>query len=568
LGTLGNDLTLKLGFDIQKFAGDLSKAQTTFASFSNKLEGAVKGFFAVETLRRVGSFALEVSKLAGEAQGVKEAFDRLPNSVNVMRELKEATHGTVSELDLMKRAVMASNFDISLKALPKLLEFATLRAKQTGQSIDYLVDSIVTGIGRKSKLILDNLGISAVQLTEALGGASAASSTIGEVADAVGKIASENLEKMGVLSENASTKIERLGASWTNLKVAIGDAANSTGVLGSILDGLTDRMDILASKNLSFWEKLAAVMGGATGMTAAQIKDMTENLRDLTEEQKLNASVTRQAQQAIETFGKNIKAIGEAYKQNVNYQKIMNEVTRMLNETETKKIENIRNEKNLTEQLNNLRGEATLAVGNERKAINRQIEAIEKEIEALQKLGIEKNKIDLASGPAAKQTWFGEGPMLNPDRKQTWFGEGPMFDEEGWQKMQDRLMQVRDTAAQVGETVGSAFGDMVTGAYNFAGAMAKMAASVIDSLERIVLANMIANSSKFGLPGILLAAAGFGAVKAIFNNIGKQNRTSSYSSGRGNNLMMQPTLEARVSGRDLKFVLKNQDTFDSRVKTT
>src|SRR5690606_14702252 len=99
------------------------------------------------------------------------------------------------ELNLMKRAVQGSNFDISLQSLPKLLEFAAVRAQQTGQSVDYLVDSIVTGIGRKSPLILDNLGISASQLREEMNGVSLASASVGEVAEAVGRIAGTNLEQ-------------------------------------------------------------------------------------------------------------------------------------------------------------------------------------------------------------------------------------------------------------------------------------------------------------------------------------------------------------------------------------
>ena len=48
--------------------------------------------------------------------------------------------------------------------LGSYLAFATKRAEETGQSVDYLVDSIIMGIGRKSPMILDNLGISIVDI--------------------------------------------------------------------------------------------------------------------------------------------------------------------------------------------------------------------------------------------------------------------------------------------------------------------------------------------------------------------------------------------------------------------
>ncbi len=566
MATRGNDLTLKLGFDIEKFSGDLRKAEASFSKFGKNLETGIKGFFAIETLKIVSGFAFEVSKLAGEAQGVKEAFDKLPQSVSLMNDLKKATGGTVSELELMKRSVMASNFDISLKALPQLLEFATLRAKQTGQSVDYLVDSIVTGIGRKSKLILDNLGISAVQLTEALGGASAASSTIGEVADAVGKIAAKNLETMGKLSENVSTKTERLSASWTNLKVSMGDAANGTGILGKAMDALTERMNLLASANLTFWDKFNVILGNSIAMNTARMKEADAELKKLNEDTALSASITRQAQQAIATFGNDLDKIKDAYKLNINFQKIMNEVNRLLIEDDKKKAELIRNEKNLTEELNNLREESSLAVGKERAAINKQIEAIEKEIQALRTLGVEKKKVALGSGPMLQEKVVGFGSGPKKKEESIWLGDGPVFDEEAWDKMHQKMEAVATTAARIGDAIGQGLGDAITGAGSFAQAMGQMAVSVVASLERIVLANMVASSSKFGLAGIIAAAAGFGVVKSLFGRIGNAGSMKSGFFGGGSGGRQR--LEAKVSGRDLKFVLTQQDTYDTRVKTT
>ena len=233
--------------NLAEFGKNLDKGHKDLKNFTSglqKIAGAVGIAFGTQ---QVAQFALEVAKLSGEAEAVRIAFERLPNSIKLMNELKAATGGTVSELELMKRAVQASNFEISLEALPRLLEFATLRAQQTGQSVDYLVDSIVTGIGRKSKLILDNLGISAVQLGEELKGASLEASSIGEVADAVGRIAEKNLSNMAGFAENAATKMQRLNASWENLKVVIGDAANSGGFLGSAVDTLTRFFDIFSS---------------------------------------------------------------------------------------------------------------------------------------------------------------------------------------------------------------------------------------------------------------------------------------------------------------------------------
>lgn len=265
---MSNAILAKMAVEISannaKFGAALSKSQRDLSGFTQSITRMAGALGAAFGVREIARFRLEVSKLAGQAEAVGIAFDRLPNSVRLMSELSKATGGTVSQLELMKRAVQASNFDISLEALPRLLEFATIRAQQTGQSVDYLVDSIVTGIGRKSKLILDNLGISAVQLDKALGGVSIAAADVGQVAEAVGKIASENLKNMAAFSENADVKIQRLSASWDDLKVAIGAAANNSDVLVTSLNVATKLLRVAAGDQLQ---------EGINNLMASSLKD-------------------------------------------------------------------------------------------------------------------------------------------------------------------------------------------------------------------------------------------------------------------------------------------------------
>lgn len=235
---------------LAKMAVEISANAANFTKSLNAVDGRLKSFSTglkdiagtvgiAFGISQVAGFAFEVAKLAGEAEGVRAAFERLPESEALMSRLKDATAGTVSELELMKRTVQATNFGISLESLPQLLEFAAVRAQQTGQSVDYLVDSIVTGIGRKSPLILDNLGISAVKLKEQMGGVALATADIGEVSAAVGRIASEELEKMGGFSENTATKIARLSAAWDNFKVVLGNIVTAGGILEGVLTNLT-----------------------------------------------------------------------------------------------------------------------------------------------------------------------------------------------------------------------------------------------------------------------------------------------------------------------------------------
>ena len=114
---------------------------------------------AGKALQKIKEFAAEGISMAESADGVIHAFHNL-DQPGLLDNLRRATKGTVSDIELMKAAVKAKDFRILLEDLGKYLSFAQFKAQQTGQSLDYMVDSIVTGLGRKSPMILDNLGLS------------------------------------------------------------------------------------------------------------------------------------------------------------------------------------------------------------------------------------------------------------------------------------------------------------------------------------------------------------------------------------------------------------------------
>lgn len=116
-------------------------------------------------ISKVRELASESLDLAISADGVIKAFNDL-NNPTILDDLRAATKGTVNDFELMKATVQAKDFRIPLEDLGKYLQFAQLKAQQTGQSVDYMTNSIITGLGRQSTQILDNLGISAAEIDE------------------------------------------------------------------------------------------------------------------------------------------------------------------------------------------------------------------------------------------------------------------------------------------------------------------------------------------------------------------------------------------------------------------
>lgn len=196
----------------------LNTAERATQKFSKDISGGLGSLNKAIGLLGVSFGAFEVAglikdsiSLAGVAEGVESAFYKIANRTDLSK-LRDSVKGTVSDLELMKRAVSAQNFGISVQQLGLLFEFASKRAQDTGQNVDYLVDSIVTGIGRKSPLILDNLGISAVQLKSKLKGISTEAASVGDVAKAVGEIAAESLSKTGGLLDTTTIKVAAVAA--------------------------------------------------------------------------------------------------------------------------------------------------------------------------------------------------------------------------------------------------------------------------------------------------------------------------------------------------------------------
>jgi len=216
------------------------KTSTNWTSALSGIGAAMAGAFSVAAMAQ---FSKESFTMASQLEGIKIAFDRIA-SQKTFEDLQEATKGTVSQLQLMKSTVQASNFQIPVEKLGKLFEFARRRAKETGESVDYLVNSIVTGIGRKSPLILDNLGISAVRLRTELKGVGVEAASVSDITEIVGRIAQEEMKKMGEEVKTSADEVKQLTAKIDDLKIAFGQRlvnaiGGSNGELSKLIGHLT-----------------------------------------------------------------------------------------------------------------------------------------------------------------------------------------------------------------------------------------------------------------------------------------------------------------------------------------
>ena len=213
---LGNSKKLSDSFSKsnQGFNKEVDKTKSNLSDLSGSLNNIAASVGVAFGISQLIEFGKETFKLAIQAEGVGNAFKRLNNPA-LLDDLRKATKGTVSDLELMKAAVNANNFKIPLEQMGKLLAFANSRARDTGQSVDYLVQSIITGIARKSLPILDNLGLNTKIISDEF-------QKTGDMAAAVGNIIDKEMGAAGQQILSDGEKVDILNARWENLKVTIG----------------------------------------------------------------------------------------------------------------------------------------------------------------------------------------------------------------------------------------------------------------------------------------------------------------------------------------------------------
>lgn len=207
-------------------SGSLSDMMSVFGG-NMMTKGAELAASAIRALGdEIVNTAKQAMEMSVQSEGIRMAFERL-NRPGLLDNLREATHGTVNDLQLMQAAVKFEDFGLPLEELGTMLAFAQQKAKDTGQSVDYLVDSIVTGLGRQSTMILDNLGLSQTEVKER-------TKETGDMTVAVGQIIREQMQAAGDYVETATDRALKANAEYENSLVELGDRMRETFNIGSM----------------------------------------------------------------------------------------------------------------------------------------------------------------------------------------------------------------------------------------------------------------------------------------------------------------------------------------------
>jgi len=229
---------------VDRASGTLKKVGGSLSAFNKQSKNITARFkdigknaaIATAGIATIGAGAYKLASDAARFQSVSDAFRSMTqgmirNQDEFVNKVKKASAGTLSSMDVVSGATKAlsligkqsfTNFGDDFAKMAMLSKKA---ARATGQDVNFMFDSLILGVSRSSKLILDNLGIT-LDMAEAQSkykdevmATTGATEVSAEKASLL-RVAIEELEKN---YGNVATTAGGLAGAQQKLKASMGD---------------------------------------------------------------------------------------------------------------------------------------------------------------------------------------------------------------------------------------------------------------------------------------------------------------------------------------------------------
>ena len=220
---------------LKEYEGSIKKTTGSLGAFDIAM-GVTAGSLATRGVSALVGAAREGLVLSARLDTVSAGFDAFTASVgeNIisLKSLRSATKGTVADVDLLTTANNALALGLPVERMNELFESARIVGNVMGRTTLQAVQDLSTGIGRQSRLILDNLGI--IVNTEQAYREFAA--TLGKTASALTETERKTAfaeAAMAALNEKAELLSGSVSETQTNLERWNATVKNTTAFLGS-----------------------------------------------------------------------------------------------------------------------------------------------------------------------------------------------------------------------------------------------------------------------------------------------------------------------------------------------
>ena len=315
----------KTVYEIIAKAIGFGKTDKSVKTLSGSMKRFATGLVTTAAAYRGFTEAVEAVKLAGKLEGVENAFNNLRKeagfSIGTFNKLDKALNGTADRLTIMEQANNAMLLGIadSEEQMAEMFDIAQRLSQALGNTAEFGIESLVTGLGRQSKLMLDNLGIMVDVEGANKNYAESLGVTASQLTDSQRKQAFINealqqgknlVEGLGEEQLTTAQTIESLIANFTDLKVAIGEALVDIGAIDSINTFVTALKGLLEIRRneAQIAENATTKYGNQTEI----IKELEAQYQFLVQQQNLLKNSTIEVGTGIRSFSTNADAAREA----------------------------------------------------------------------------------------------------------------------------------------------------------------------------------------------------------------------------------------------------------------
>jgi len=298
------NIFIKLGIiGGKKAKGELGGVDKALKGLAKSAVSAGAAFFATRGIIRGMSSSVQ---LAAKFEGVQRGFNNLAKSAGFSAEafnkFRDATDGTMGSVELMTQANNAMLLGItdSEDQMAEMFDVAQRLAQALGKDAAFGVESLITGLGRQSKLMLDNLGIMIDTEKAYTDYAKSVGKTASALTDQEKKQAFVNtamkeaqglVKKLGDEQLTSLDKMKQFSTSIDDMKIALGGAISEA--MGPFVDKVNEKLQELGdvgwdnigkalANNLStildFAGESAAISARIAGLTI--MSGLSQGLKD------------------------------------------------------------------------------------------------------------------------------------------------------------------------------------------------------------------------------------------------------------------------------------------------
>jgi hypothetical protein len=262
--------------ELKKSQAEITKLQSSMEKSTNSAGNMSKSFSSLATgikafiTGAIVKGIVDIAKAGAEFDSLSQSFNRLTatagmSSNEVLNKMRELSVGTIADSDLILSANRAMTLGVAKNTdeFSQLMQIARLKARDMGLSTTQAFNDIVTGIGRASPMILDNLGIiikqeAAQQKYAASLGKTAKELTLNEQKEAlkfaVLRDGMAEVEQAGELTLTYAERIQQVTVAATNLKNNLGRAMLPA--MESVL-GLVDLQNLSTEEMAQRWTEIS-----------------------------------------------------------------------------------------------------------------------------------------------------------------------------------------------------------------------------------------------------------------------------------------------------------------------